>query len=87
MHLHLNIAGVVCILIGIGALIYGARILASKRFYESEEARRTFKDTELSKTLFSSSTRYFIGRYLSGLQLVGGGLGLIALGVALQFMS
>jgi len=87
MRLHLNLVGVMCILIGILALSYGTRTLLSRRFYESEEAKRTFKDTTLSKQLFSPSTRYFIGRYLSGMQLVGGGFGLIALGVALQFMS
>jgi hypothetical protein len=85
--MHLNFIGFVCILAGVAFFVWGLRIVFSRKFYEKSENSRHFEDSSLDKQLLSPETRYFLGRYISGTQAIGAGLGLIFFGVLLQFVS
>jgi hypothetical protein len=85
--MHINIVGLICFVAGIVLFVWGLRIVFSRTFYEESESSRNFEDSALDKRLLSPKTRYFIGRYLSGTQALGAGLGLMLFGVLLQFVS
>ena len=85
--MHLSFIGFVCILAGVALFVWGLRIVFSRKFYEKSENSRHFEDSALDKRLLSPETRYFLGRYISGTQAIGAGLGLIFFGVLLQFVS
>ena len=67
------------IIIGLGLFIYGILI------FFGVIKTDTKKDSDFDKKHISEKTRYFTGRYLNGLKLIGGGLGLVVLGFIIYF--
>jgi len=65
---------------GLACLIYGVMKVTG---IKTED---TSMDSDLDKRLMSERTRYFIGRYWAGVQLISAGLGAIALAAALYFL-
>ena len=68
------------IFVGIIAVVYG--VLKVSGLKEEKIA----KDSDLTKNLFTESSRYFIGRYWSGFGFIIVGLGVVAFAVIL-YMS
>jgi hypothetical protein len=63
------------VVVGLASVSYG--ILTVFGFTNNDIS----KDSELDKKLLSEGTRYFMGRYYSGIGLIGTGVGAIVLGL------
>jgi hypothetical protein len=72
MSLFLIVSGVAC-------LIYGTLTVFG---FTNDDIT---KDSDLDKKLFSEKSRYFLGRYFSGIKLMAAGAGAIVLGLILYF--
>jgi hypothetical protein len=69
--------GIIITIIGIITFVWGFRVTFG--FIKTDIS----KDPEIDKKLLSERSRYFLGRYSAGIELMAAGAGAIFLGIVL----
>lgn len=75
----------ILIIIGLVLIGWSIRGIFSEDYYKKTE--KSFPDSDIDRKLFSPRTRYIMGRYISNIKLLTAGIGMIILGIVLNYSS